>query len=425
MAQNDIYNSKAKYQTFMANRDKLLVPPSKAEYKRKYYCKNKANLRHFKTLHNAFETRDTSYVRRLRLFNTLIFVLHQTPKELSTLDRDDVNRVVAKANHVFQSERTRVDFRKDLKFMWKTLFPELDEEGRPDDTQVPYPVRHLRTKAERSKEKGRADRLTLDEFEKLVVYFSKDTRMQAYLTLALESLARPQELLYLKLKDIQFFDDFAKIYVSEHSKEGVKLIQCIDSFPYVQKWLKTHPNRKEKTAYLFSNLSGNKQLTPFNINKMLRTACKNLAIEKPITCYSLKRNGVTFRRMKGESDVEIQHAAGWTSTKQLSTYDLSTQEDVFLKRLFEKGKIGTDHPKYAEIIQASAFTERECHFCGTKSPFTEEFCANDACGRMLDREKLKQQIENDGMISVKQVVKELVADRTLLAMLKDKLNEMA
>ena len=195
--------------------------------------------------------------------------------------------------------------------MWKTLFFERDEKGLPDDTRIPYVVRHLKTRAERSRERGREDRLTLEEFEKLVVYFSKDPRLQAYLTLAFESLARPQELLYLRIKDVQFFDDFAKIYVSQHGKEGTKLIQCIDSFLYVQKWFRIHPNRRSKDAYLFTTHGGNKQLTPYNINKMLRVACKNLGIDKRITCYSLKRNGVTFRRLRGESDVEIQHAAGW------------------------------------------------------------------------------------------------------------------
>ena len=423
MAQDDIYKSKQKYEIFIDNLDRLLIPPSKAQHKRKYHCKNKANLAHFKTLHQEFETKDTSYVRRLRLFNVLIFVLHHTEKDISTLEREDVNQVVAKANRTFNSERTRVDFRKELRFLWKTLFFERDEKGLPDDTRIPYVVRHLKTRAERSRERGREDRLTLEEFEKLVIYFSKDPRLQAYLTLAFESLARPQELLYLRIKDIQFYDDYAKIYVSQHGKEGTKLIQCIDSFLYVQRWFKIHPNRRSKDAYLFTTHGGNKQLTPYNINKMLRVACKNLGIDKRITCYSLKRNGVTFRRLRGESDVEIQHAAGWTSTRQLSTYDMSTQEDVFLKRLVEKGKISKDHPKYNQLVRENAFTERECHFCKTKAPFTDELCPNVACGRPLDRTKLKQQMESEGLISIKQMAKELLENPTFLKMLKANLNE--
>jgi len=164
-------------------------------------------------------------------------------------------------------------------------------------------------------------------------------------------------------------------------------------------------------------------LTPYNINKKLKTATQNLGIDKPITCYSLKRNGVTFRRLRGESDVEIQHAAGWTSTKQLATYDMSTQEDVFLKRLVEKGKVSKDHPKYDQLVSENAFTERECHFCRTKAPFTDELCPNKACGRPLDREKLKQQMDSEGLISIKQMAKELLENPTFLKMLKANLNE--
>ena len=145
MAQNDIYKSKEKYERFLANLRRLLVPPSKTGYRRKYACKNRENLKHFKTLHRKFESRDTSYVRRLRLFNTLTFIVHHTKKELSKLSRDDVDDIVANGNRKFGSEKTRADFKKDMKFIWKQLFPEIDEKERIDDTLVPYPVRHLST----------------------------------------------------------------------------------------------------------------------------------------------------------------------------------------------------------------------------------------------------------------------------------------
>ena len=98
--------------------------------------------------------------------------------------------------------------------------------------------------------------LTFAEFERFIAYFASDKRMQAYLFLALESLARPQELLYLRIRDVQFFDNYAKIYVSQHGKEGTKLIQCIDSFYYIQQWFCEHPNRKNKDAFLFTTNGG-------------------------------------------------------------------------------------------------------------------------------------------------------------------------
>ncbi|MEA2037548.1 MAG: hypothetical protein U9O94_08615, partial [Nanoarchaeota archaeon] len=73
-----------------------------------------------------------------------------------------------------------------------------------------------------------------------------------------------------------------------------------------------------------------------NINSRIRKACLNLGINKPITMYSLKRNGVSFKRLNGYSDVEIQHIARWTSTKQLKTYDLTEAEDTLKMALMRK-----------------------------------------------------------------------------------------
>lgn len=428
MAENDIYNSQGKYERFLSNLDKLLEKPKRVEGRRgirKYWCKNKDNLKHFRSLHEKFEARDTSYVRRLRLFNSLIFITSHTRKELSNLlDRKDFDRIVAVANNVFKSEKTRVDFKKDIKFLWKQLFPELDSENRPDETITPYIVRHLKTTEEKSKKKGRKDRLTVEEFERIVSYFKGDLRIQAYLMLAMESLARPQELMYLRIGNVEVFDSYAKIYVTEHGKEGAKLIQCIDSFPFVQKWLSRHPDGSNKDAFLFTTNCGNKQLTPYNLNKKLRTACKNLAIDKPVTSYSLKRNGVTFRRLRGEDDLDIQHAAGWTSAKQLSTYDMTTQEDAFVKKLVERGKIDNKSPVYEKIIHNYSFTEKICSFCGEKSPFNEQYCTNPSCVRPLDRERINQQRKTEGMIDIKELAKQFVGDQEAMNLFRRKLAEI-
>lgn len=79
----------------------------------------------------------------------------------------------------------------------------------------------------------RGDKLTFFEFERIVSYFSRDPIMQCYLMLAMESLGRPQEILFTKLKDVEICDNYAKVNISEHGKEGCGLLQCIDSYPYL------------------------------------------------------------------------------------------------------------------------------------------------------------------------------------------------
>jgi hypothetical protein len=329
----------------------------------------------------VFDSRDTSYIRRCRLFRTLLLVGHFVEKDFAVVEREDIERLVGLANDVNRSSKSKRDFNLDVKFLWKQLFPERDEKGRIAENLFPYAVRHLSGKVDRSKAKLRGDKFSLDEFERLVTAFGSDPRMQCLLTVTLESLSRPQELLGRRLKDVELCDNYAKIYISEHGKEGVGFLRVIDSYPYLIRWLSVHPLRKNPSAYLFINtgrLNAYAQFKPPAASKLIQERCRSIGIEKPITLYSLKRNGVTLMRLSGKSDLDIQHTARWTSTRQMTAYDLSTQEESFKVELIKRGRIKAD-PKYANF----APTSKKCIICNTENGLTDTFCAN--CQRPLDR----------------------------------------
>ena len=377
MAQNDIYDSKTKYERFKAELNDLLVPDTRKEY----FCKNKENLAYFRKLFLHFEAQDASYVRRLRVLQVLKIIAHKTDKNLKDLAREDFDEIVAFVNER-SSPKTVSDFKRDIKRIWKIILPDMDERGRPDETVCPYVVRHLKTAIDKSRQVSRKDRLTWEEIEILVAYFSGKPCLQAYLMIALESLARPQELLWRKIKDVQLFDNYAKIHLTSHGKEGIGLLQCIDAYSYLTAWLNAHPFKANPESFLFLTESG-KQLNPPAINKNLRIACERLQINKPVTCYSLKRNGVSLRRLRGDSDLEIQRAARWTSTKQLKTYDLTDQEDAFTIALVKRG-LKEPSAGYEHLLPKT----RPCFYCREPNKFTDVTCRN--CGRPLDRRKIME-----------------------------------
>ncbi len=393
MPENDIYNSKRKYEDFVKNVKRFLIPPEERENSRtaKYYCKNKENLKYFYKLFDKWDALDVSYIRRGRILCVVRLVCFVAEKDLKDLDRDDIDKIVAFMHSTHKSLHSKEDFIKVLKRMWRLLFPEIDEKGRIDETICPYPVRHLKNNGDKSREKARPDKLTWDEFERILSFFSDRPEIQAYLTLAIESLGRPQEVLYTKIKDLELYDNYAKLNISEHGKEGIGFLQVIDSFPYMLRWYKQHPLRKDENAYIFIN-NRNKQLTPFAIRKLLKIACKHLGIDKPVTAYSLKRNGVTFARLRGESDVEIQHKARWSSTRQLKTYDMSNIEDSFKMSLAKKGLI--KDKQYDKFMPKT----KACPFCGfTQIGFNEEVCPE--CLHIVDKDKLRQNIKHEEELS--------------------------
>ena len=215
MAENDIYKNKEKYETFISNLDRLLEKP-KAQSKTRYYCKNHKNLKYFERLIKHFEVKDLSYICRLRVFGVLKVICTVIDKDLKECERKDIDDLVAFAHTRYNTRESKRDFIKDLKCVWRVLFPEKDHLGRIDETLTPYVVRHISRKIDKSKEKMRNDRFSFEEFKQIVDYFEKDARLQAYLTLAFESLGRPQELLYTKVKDYHFYDNYARVWISEH-----------------------------------------------------------------------------------------------------------------------------------------------------------------------------------------------------------------
>lgn len=398
MVEDDIYGNKGKYERFKTNLEDFAKQP-KENGSRKYYCKNPINLAYFRQLFIQFEARDISFIRRNRVMGTLKFIVHYASKDLAECTRDDINELMSIMHTQFKTPKSKEDFVKDIKHLWKQLLPEKDEKGRSDETIVPYPVRHLSLKTDKSKEKLRKDKMTWEEYEKILQFFSNEPCMQCFLALIQDGLSRPQETVYIKYQDVQIFDNYAKLYIAEHGKEGIGLIRSIDSFPYVREWYNKHPL---KQGFFFVNRSGH-QLTPYSINKRLRLACKKLELNKPISCYSLKRNGVTFKRLAGVSDIDIQHTARWTSTKQLKTYDMSNQEDSFKAELVRKGLIAADSTM--KHLQPKT---RTCLFCGTISGITDSICSNAACSRPLDRERIMQQIKQVEDLSQTKQFKDLL-----------------
>lgn len=388
MPSNDIYNNKERYEYLKQHLQDLAQPPKKSRRGKtgKYYSRNPKNVQYFYKLCDTFEARDLSYVRRCRVLGTLRLICYSTNKDLSECDRDDINKIVKFMHTVNHSPISKIDFIKGMKYIWKTLFPEKDSYGRVDETICPYSVRHLKGKIDKSREKRRLDKLTVEELERLIQFFSDDPSTQAYIALAVDSLGRPQEILYTKISDIELYENYARVWISEHGKEGTGFLQCIDSYPYLVRWLNLHPFKDKQESFIFLNKQ-RRWLTPFAINKKIGKACKALSINKPITCYSLKRSGVTIKRLLGYSDVEIQHTARWTSTRQLHIYDLSDQDDTFKLQLVKRGLVKD------EKLRSFEPKTKLCRYCNAVNGMTAEVCMN--CQRPLELGQIKRQVFDD------------------------------
>ena len=169
-------------------------------------------MKEFERLFNLFSSEDISYVRRLRLlcsFKLILFVTSKTLEEISLSDdREEINKIVSYGRLVY-NPKSMSCFITDFKYLWKALYPDKDEKGRIEDDRMPYVVRHLSAKIDKSKQKSREDRIDYEEYSKIVLSFNDDVRIQCYITMIFDSFTRPQELLYLKIKNLTIYDNYS------------------------------------------------------------------------------------------------------------------------------------------------------------------------------------------------------------------------
>ena len=369
MARNDIYNSKDRWEKYVKNFDNLHVIIK--DRKRKYHVKNKDNIKYFYKLAKSFEVDDLSFIRRIRLVNLLKQLCFFIDKDLNDVSNEDIDDLILEIRKISSSIKSLESTQHEIKQIAKKIGIDGFNE--------------FKIRIDKSQERARLDKINYNEFNSLVKYFSNDPTMQILISLTFECLSRPQENLFIKLKNIEWSENYAIIKKTEHGKEGLKELQSMESFPYLLKLYQKHPKRNDSESYLFLN-ANKKQLTVHAANKRLKIACKCLDIKKPVTLYTFKRFGVTHKRQNGVSDQEIQFTAGWTTTKQLyRTYDQSNQRDIF--KIQRDRRFGNK-----DTIKETPKT-KNCQFCGELIGFAESNCPK--CLRPSDPEEIKKQANQE------------------------------
>lgn len=274
MAKNDIYNSQRQYETIVEKiRNKIYLRPDK---KTRYFIKNPANLCYFEKLIKEFDFRDISFIRRIQFLKALRKTCYSTDKDLRDITREDVKDIVSKLNSIHRTPVTRRDYINYNKAIWKIILPEKDGNGRVDESITPYAWR-ISAHTDKSLQKDKPDKLTNQEYIQILDSMSADQRIQLYFSLMFECLARPQELCYIDIKDIDLRDNYARIRIKEFGKEGTKTLQVIDSYFYLTEWLNKHPLKNDDNAPLFLTLGNNSKharLSPKHANKILRNKLK-------------------------------------------------------------------------------------------------------------------------------------------------------
>lgn len=296
----------------------------------------------------------------------------------------------------------------------------------PEQRKMPKFLQNVKKLKRKEESIYKPSDLWLPQDHVLFLKYCPSRRDRCYHSMAIDTSARPHELLGLKIKDIVFKQanniQYAEIRVS--GKTGSRIIPLINSIPLVKDWLEEHPQRGNPDAPLFVSIrkGAGKALTPGSLGHLYTWMYKREffprllemvavpnedkqhlveLLKKPWNLYIFRHSALTEKSTILKEHVLRQHA-GWSRSSKMH-----------LRYLHYFGNESTD-----SLLEAYGVVKKENHFTDTMKsricPDCKEPNRHDAlfckkCHLTLTHEAYQSAVANEKKM-VEDEVKKQVAE---------------
>jgi len=282
------------------------------------------------------------------------------------------------------------------------------------------------------------DILDGEDLQKLVAS-AMNPRDRALIMVLAESGGRVSEVLGLRVGHVTF-DSYGAIFIL-HGKTGERICRIVNAVPYLQAWLRSHPERENPESPLWVVLgcskfiskqdNGDKYKIKFRNNlcyaaarKMLRDCAKRAGITKPVNPHNFRHSRATSLAVAGLNSAIMNEIMGWTQGSNMSaTYlHISRQqtENALLTKVYG-----------IRVDESKSKTEKEslplvCVNCGTKNYPDSNYCSlcNQRIGAFSKEDIEKDRTNNQILKAVSGLVGESGdVKRALIELLKKEILE--
>ncbi len=185
--------------------------------------------------------------------------------------------------------------------------------------------------------------LWMQRDNEIFLRYCPSKRDKAFHSMAMDTSARPHELLNLKIKDIHFKISSNGMHYAEvllSGKTKARTVPLLSSIPYVKDWINDHPFNENKNSWLFIALSKSHFGNKISLDGLLRhykdqyrdklfpTLLKDNTIPeadkafirylltKPFTLYIFRHSALTNKSQILKEHVLRDHA-GWSMTSKM------------------------------------------------------------------------------------------------------------
>lgn len=307
---------------------------------------------------------------------------YSVKKDFKDVTSEDIRKFLREKEKRGMRQISLNNLKSDLRVFFKWLY------GMKERSKYPEVVSWIEVKPTEIPELLEEDLITWEETRNILISGCHNFRDKCLIAFMRETGARINELLNMNIGDIRMESDraFVKILNSKRKRGDPTYRESvlIDSFYYLQQWLRDHPLRnnfdKKKDIPLFVQMK-NKRLTYARVFYMLRKLKKETNFNKPLRPH-LFRHSQANDMAKILTDAELRVFGGWTKeSNMVARYTHLTSDDVNRKRLEAIGRV---KPEEKQITQKEEL--KPCPRCNEMIDFNKfRFCGK--CGMSLQKEE--------------------------------------
>jgi integrase/recombinase XerD len=359
--------------------------------------------------------------KNLVIESLIIFIRYFKNKNFKQLTRDDIVTYLdslRKSEEADQSHKWigTYNLRKQilLKF-FKWLYNPTEEAKK---RKIPEVMRDIPMLKRREHSIYKPDDLWTAEDDQIFLKYCPDKRIQCYHTISRDASTRPDEILRLRVKEINFKLAGDKTYaqISVNGKTGNRVIPLFNSIPYIKDWINNHPQPGNSNAFLIPSMKSatfGRKLSPLSLNGIYHRYQKkrfpdllndeNVPIEdknkirellkKPWNPYIRRHTGLTEKsKMKQINEHQLRQLAGWSPRSQMHLKYIHYFGNEASDSLLEAYGIVTKQQELAKILHY-----KQCPNCNEPNKSENRFCAKckmvmtyDAYNETLEKEKQRE-----------------------------------
>ena len=282
--------------------------------------------------------------------------------------KEDIKNLVIKIETSTYSDHTKLELKASIKRLYRLI---RETDYYPPEVRW-IKVGHLKIQRRKLPE----ELLTEEDIVKLI-NAANNPRDRAFVAMLYETGCRIGEILFVRIKHVQFDKYGAVVVVS--GKTGSRRLRLVTSVPYITEWLNHHKQRDDPDAYLWPS-KGNSVLRYQSVRKMMTRIGRRANIKKKLNPHNFRHSRATHLA-NYLTEAQMKEYFGWIRSSDMAEIYVHLCGRDIDNAILKVHGITNDNDE-----EESKLKPKNCSRCDMQNQATNNFCSR--CGLPLNRETM-------------------------------------